>query len=374
MNIRHSQRRSIVSLLARLLVAPVLLGACATPVASDRAAAPAPASPAMALLEPTIVPTLSPTTVAAQSVMLEGKHTETLPAATGMSETSLKNAEYHLPDVGTFRLHDGTFEHQYGSGATQVNRVGLLQAEPGALDSSGKQGAVVFLWVNTGGSGTFVYIVAMTEQDGQPQQMAVDLLGDRVQVHSTSINDGQIVVNVGAFSPSDPLCCPSQQITRTYKLDGNRLQVVSEVKATPTPVPAPAKASTQAEELAKIRYLPPSHTCENAPASTIPAQWQRGARAEGTDGVEPGQPGKLVTLQLRNKLGPADTEYQARVLVIAPDGSITSTDSSFKGNDWLFLEYPKVFPGAHPTVPGTYTVVYQLNAGYVTCWGWEVTQ
>lgn len=150
------------------------------------------------------------------------------PAASAgkLSEEMLKNARYELPDIGSVQLKDGSFEHKYGEGATQVNKVGYVEAALGDHD------AAVILWANTGGSGTFLYLVAVTNQNGAVQQVASQLLGDRVKAQKLVLQNGQIVVNVLSFGPNDPQCCPSQLVIRAYRLEGGALKVVSEVKPT----------------------------------------------------------------------------------------------------------------------------------------------
>jgi hypothetical protein len=66
------------------------------------------------------------------------------------------------------------------------------------------------------------------------------MLGDRVNVQNLAVKEGQIVLNALGFAPSDPMCCPSQSVIRTYRLQGNALQVVSEAKPTVTPQPSGA--------------------------------------------------------------------------------------------------------------------------------------
>ncbi len=151
-------------------------------------------------------------------------------APSGLDDQALKNAEYKLPDVGTFRLRDGQFEYKYGSGATQTNKVGFLQAAYGDLNADGQPDAAVALWVTTGGSGTNIYLVAMLDQAGNPQQVAADLVGDRVQIQQLSVQAGKIILAAKAFAKGDPMCCPSLNVTRTYALDGTTLKVESETK------------------------------------------------------------------------------------------------------------------------------------------------
>ncbi len=96
--------------------------------------------------------------------------------------------------------------------------------------------AVADVWANTGGTGTFHYLVALLNQDGKLRQAASTLLGDRVRPDTLAIDPkGKVLVGLTGFKASDPLCCPSQPMTRTYQLEGGALKMVSEVNATATP-------------------------------------------------------------------------------------------------------------------------------------------
>ena len=53
--------------------------------------------------------------------------------------------------------------------------------------------------------------------------VATTLLGDRVQINSLSIADNQIVVDMVAQGPNDPICCPTQQVLHTYELQDDSL-------------------------------------------------------------------------------------------------------------------------------------------------------
>ncbi len=93
----------------------------------------------------------------------------------------------------------------------------------GDLDGDGQTDTAVLLAANTGGSGTFIYLAAVALRDGRPVNPATTLLGDRVQVKSLSIDNGQIAVTLLTQGPDDPQCCPSQEVTRTFRLSGDQL-------------------------------------------------------------------------------------------------------------------------------------------------------
>ena len=89
--------------------------------------------------------------------------------------------------------------------------------------------------VSTSFSWTPSRSVAVVNRNGAPQQVAAELLGDRVNVQNLVVKDGQIALNMLGFAPGDSMCCPSQSAIRAYRLQGDKLQVVSEVKPTAAP-------------------------------------------------------------------------------------------------------------------------------------------
>ena len=145
-----------------------------------------------------------------------------------LDEQALSNATYDLPDFGSFQLQGGKYEKSTGSGASQVNQAFFQTMALGDLDGDTVDDAVVVIAINTGGSGSFFYLVAVLNQDGKPTQAGQDLLGDRVQVSSLSVADGRIVIDMKVAGPSDPLCCPSLPVQRTYELQDGVLVMVEE--------------------------------------------------------------------------------------------------------------------------------------------------
>ena len=146
------------------------------------------------------------------------------------SADQLKDMQYQLDIIadslpesnGLVQLNGGVFEQLYPGSAAGV-RVDLLNSVLGDLNGDGSEDAAVVLAVNTGGSGTFIYLVAVDNYGGQPRQVASTPLGDRVQVKSIDIQDGIIRLGMVVHSDTDPLCCPSLEKQENYQLVGDRL-------------------------------------------------------------------------------------------------------------------------------------------------------
>ena len=142
------------------------------------------------------------------------------------TEDVLKNGAYDVKDLDPLTLQNGAYEKKYGDGASMVNKVGYLNSAIGDLDKDGKKDAAVVLWANTGGSGTFIYLFAVTNKSKTLYQAGSIMIGDRTQVKSMAIDGGKIVLQVVDFGPNDPKCCPSLNKTRTFQLQAGTLSEV----------------------------------------------------------------------------------------------------------------------------------------------------
>ncbi len=141
----------------------------------------------------------------------------------------LRNAEYLLPLLGDedmpIQFTDGEGHVAFGEGATERVYAGIVSdtVALGDLDGDGIADAAVVLFTSGGGSGTFKYLVAVLDRDGEPVQAARVYLGDRVPVRSLSITSGQVVAKTVTHRSSDGLCCPTLEITRDFALRGGEL-------------------------------------------------------------------------------------------------------------------------------------------------------
>jgi hypothetical protein len=144
----------------------------------------------------------------------------------------LKNAEYQGIYQEPIQLTDGTYEGEpfVEGGASRPTVTFIEPYAFGDLNGDGVDDAVVLLVESSGGSGSFVYMAAVLNQGGKPENVDTVLLGDRAQVQSLTITDGQINVTLVTHGPDDPMCCPTQEAGQTYELQENKLvQTAGEV-------------------------------------------------------------------------------------------------------------------------------------------------
>jgi outer membrane biosynthesis protein TonB len=223
-------------------------------------------------------------------------------------------------------LVDGVYEGEpVVEGSATVPTLAVIPDSTafGDLNGDGVDDAAVLLVENSGGSGSFVYLAALTGAEGAVTNVATTLLGDRVQPQSISIADGQIVVVANTFAESDPMCCPSLQSTLTFALEGNELALVDQVdtqatEAAAEATPAPAEEATE--------EATPEPTEEAAEEVTPPAA---GFVTVNTDGT-PLRVRSAPTTEEDNKIGNVFDGETYRVLEVSADG------------EWIRIEVPEI--------------------------------
>lgn len=168
-----------------------------------------------------IVPTVPPTT-----------------AVSALTPDQVKNAKYQLVIQDAHPIVQ-LINGAYQSSATDISSPNYMsinlasQMAFGDLNGDGAGDAAVLLAENYGGSGVFVSVVAMLNQNGQPVQAASELIDDRPVINGLSIKDGQIFLDATVHGPNDPGCCAAQQTQRTYQLVAGKLVLTTYITKTP---------------------------------------------------------------------------------------------------------------------------------------------
>jgi hypothetical protein len=148
------------------------------------------------------------------------------PPPQALTLDALKNAEYNsdLPAAKKAKLTNGVYEEEIVPGSASKLTIRLRdQYATGDLNGDGVADAAVVLAGNSGGSGVFVTLEAVVNDGGKPKHVASADLGDRTVIKSVSIADGIIVMDLTTHSPTDPMCCPTQNETDRFKLQGAQL-------------------------------------------------------------------------------------------------------------------------------------------------------
>ncbi len=145
-----------------------------------------------------------------------------------VKESDLENAEYSSLSMykGKVKLSRGLYRVKAAKGSARETIVALTN-HIAFGKASNKEGSAVILVTNTGGSGFFYDLAFMVKEKGRQRNIATTALGDRVKIKSLSIENGNIIVQMVKHNKKDPLCCPTQDVTQKYALQGNKLVQVS---------------------------------------------------------------------------------------------------------------------------------------------------
>jgi hypothetical protein len=146
--------------------------------------------------------------------------------AADLTVNQLNNSRYMIPswespDQGEWvQLKDGEFTRRNPDNPLFVN---VVKIALGHLSNYQSKDAAVIYAYNTGGSGFFMVLCAVINDQGKPKNIALADLGDRVKINSLSIQAGKIILDMVVHGPNDPACCPTVKKIATYKLVGNKL-------------------------------------------------------------------------------------------------------------------------------------------------------
>lgn len=171
----------------------MLLTACSIPTAIAPAATPAP--------DPTATPQAK------------------------LTEEQLKNLQVYAPQSGkTVQLVNGKYEA--GAGADYLMVQLLPQIAFGDLNGDSQEDAAILIAENSGGSGVFVSVAAVLNQNGSPLQSGAELVDDRPQVETLAVQDGKITLSGVIHGSEDPMCCPAFAVSESYQLYKDKLTLV----------------------------------------------------------------------------------------------------------------------------------------------------
>lgn len=147
----------------------------------------------------------------------------TEPSPAPLTAQILRNGSYRVlfPDnsIRTIPLSDGVY--QSGEDPAAENFVSARIGEQvafGDLDSDRAEDAVLTLTLNFGGSGMFTALIPVLNRNGAAWQPSPASLEDLPVIHTLAIENGEIFLSATVHGVNDPNCCPSQPVTKTYRL------------------------------------------------------------------------------------------------------------------------------------------------------------
>lgn len=127
-----------------------------------------------------------------------------------------------LPETnGQTRLIEGYFEAAQPNSAASI-KVKLIKNATGDLNHDSLNDGIAVLSIDTGGSGSFIYLIGVINQQGQPVQVAEFFLGDRIKIDSLRIEDAVLLIDLQTHKETDPACCPTESITKKFVIEAQR--------------------------------------------------------------------------------------------------------------------------------------------------------
>ena len=142
------------------------------------------------------------------------------------------NASYSL-GKGAVRLEQGFAETLIVTGSAVRERTWVV-GEPvsGDLDGDGDEDSALILAQNSGGSGTFYYVVAAREQRGAYLGSNGVLLGDRIRLEEISVVHGLVIVRYRRRGAGDPMASiPTIPTTTVLRIEQGKLAALATVEA-----------------------------------------------------------------------------------------------------------------------------------------------
>lgn len=152
----------------------------------------------------------------------------TEPSPPSLTVQALRNGSYRVlfPDNSTHTLSLSDGVYQSGTDPSATDFVLARLGEPiafGDLDGDGSDDAVLPLTLNFGGSGMFTALIPVLNRDGAAWQPSPAPLEDLPLIHTLTITNGEIFLSATIHGLNDPTCCPSQPVTKTYRLLADKL-------------------------------------------------------------------------------------------------------------------------------------------------------
>lgn len=134
-----------------------------------------------------------------------------------------KNATYQI-EGENFTLANGISLNQIPNSASKIVTQYFGNEVRADLNNDGINDVTFLLTQNSGGSGTFYYVVVLLSQGNNFIGTSAILLGDRIAPQTTEFQNGEIIVNYADRNPKEAMTVsPSVGVSRYFKISDNKL-------------------------------------------------------------------------------------------------------------------------------------------------------
>ncbi len=145
------------------------------------------------------------------------------------SHEELSNTSYlnDFASDGVVLLVDGIYREPISEdSATELVVMLTNHAAFGDVTGAGAEEAVVVLVSQPGGSGSFFDLAVVRKQDEALTNSARIHLGDRIQIKSLRIENGEIIIDLLIQGPGNSMCCPTQYVSNHYAIESGELVLI----------------------------------------------------------------------------------------------------------------------------------------------------
>lgn len=137
----------------------------------------------------------------------------------------------YLIEGKEIKLTNGKIEKNIPLGATSNMKITVSvfgQPTYTDLNGDGAKDAVLFLYEELGGSGTFFYVVVAVNESGKYIGLNALLLGDRIAPQTIDAMNGKVAVNYAVRKDTEPMSAqPSIGVTKYVKIEEGKLVEVN---------------------------------------------------------------------------------------------------------------------------------------------------
>jgi hypothetical protein len=169
--------------------------------------------------------------------------TVSAPIVSPLTIDQVLNAEYTIiafdGAAHSYRFSNGAYNQGTDPASADFVSIHIVAVQPeqqvvfGDLNQDGALDAAVLIAENYGGTGVFVSVAAVLNENGQPRHAASYTIDDRPAINTFDIRNREIFLDAVVHGPNDPGCCPELPVTRTFRLVGSQLMLVGATSKTP---------------------------------------------------------------------------------------------------------------------------------------------